>query len=102
MNSESGSQRRRIVAAGLWTWLGSAAFMPAFASDVVNDIAGADPMVPFDRYLQPSSYDGPQLSPDGRHIAVLAPVDGVTNLMIADVTKPAELHPLTHDHGRGM
>jgi dipeptidyl aminopeptidase/acylaminoacyl peptidase len=76
--------------------------VPAFAGDVMNDIPGADPMVPFDRYLQPSSYDGPQLSPDGKHIAVLAPVDGVTNLMIADVAKPTQLRPLTADRGRGM
>ena len=51
------------------------------AATVVNEIAGADPMVPFDSYLLPPSYQAPQLSPDGRHIAVLAQVEGVINLM---------------------
>jgi dipeptidyl aminopeptidase/acylaminoacyl peptidase len=94
----------RLLAAVLaaCAWLAGAAFTPASAMDVINDIPGADSMVPFDSYLQPSSYDGPQLSPDGRHIAVLAPVDGVTNLMIADAAKPTELRALTHDQGRGM
>jgi hypothetical protein len=41
----------------------------AGAVTVVNEIAGADPMVPFDSYLLPPSYEAPQLSPDGRHIA---------------------------------
>jgi dipeptidyl aminopeptidase/acylaminoacyl peptidase len=83
-------------------WLAGLAFAQALATPVVNDIPGADPMVPFDRYLQPSSYEGPQLSPDGRQIAVLAPVDGVTNLMIADAAEPTALRPLTRDAGRGM
>src|SRR5262245_38361607 len=102
MNSTSDKRRTWVVLLVMSTWLTCAAFVPALASDVVNEIPGADPMVPFDQYLKPSSYDGPQLSPDGRHIAVLAPVDGVTNLMIADVAKPTELRPLTRDKGRGM
>ena len=101
MNNEIRTGRSRLALRVVWSLLASMIATPAFAGEVMNDIPGADPMVPFDRYLQPSSYDGPQLSPDGRHIAVLAAVDGVTNLMIADVAKPTGLRPLTRERGRG-
>jgi hypothetical protein len=38
---------------------------------------------------------------DGKHIAVLGQVDGVPNLMLANIGKPTVLRALTHDHGRG-
>lgn len=69
---------------------------------VVNEIAGADELVAFERYLLAPSYEAPQISPDGRHIAVLAQVEGVLNLMLADTADPTKLRPLTHDRGRGM
>ncbi|MGH8189637.1 MAG: TolB family protein, partial [Steroidobacteraceae bacterium] len=64
--------------------------------------SGADALVPFERYMLAPSYEAPQISPDGKHIAVLAQVDGVTNLMIADTANPTRLRPLTRDRGRGM
>jgi dipeptidyl aminopeptidase/acylaminoacyl peptidase len=72
------------------------------APPVMNEIPGADPLVPFESYLLKPSYEAPKISPDGKHIAVLAQVDGVSNLMMADVGVPATLRALTHDHGRGL
>ncbi|HZP88531.1 MAG TPA: prolyl oligopeptidase family serine peptidase [Burkholderiales bacterium] len=69
---------------------------------VVNEIPGADPLIPFDDLLLHASYEHPKISPDGKHIAVLGQVNGVGNLMLADVDKPTELKPLTHDTGRGL
>jgi dipeptidyl aminopeptidase/acylaminoacyl peptidase len=69
---------------------------------VVNEIPGADPLVPFESYLLKPSYEAPKVSPDGRHIAVLAQVDGVSNLMLADAATPTKLLALTHDTGRGL
>lgn len=69
---------------------------------VVNEITGADELVPLERYLVAPSFEAPRISPDGRHIVVLANVDGVRNLMLADTAKPTELHALTHDKGRGF
>jgi dipeptidyl aminopeptidase/acylaminoacyl peptidase len=69
---------------------------------VVNEIPGADPLVPFERYLLKPSYEAPKISPDGRHIAVLAQVDGVSNLMLADIATPTKLRALTRDTGRGL
>ena len=75
----------------------------AFAGGaVVNEIPGADPLVPFESYLLKPSYEAPKISPDGKHIAVLAQAEGVSNLMIADIDKPTTLRALTHDRGRGL
>jgi dipeptidyl aminopeptidase/acylaminoacyl peptidase len=43
-----------------------------------------------------------QLSPDGAHLAWLAPLDGVLNVWVAPSEDPAAAHPITHDTGRGI
>jgi dipeptidyl aminopeptidase/acylaminoacyl peptidase len=80
--------------------LGSAAAPSAPA--VMNEIPGADPLVPFERYLLKPSYEAPKVSPDGKHIVVMGQIEGVSNLMIADVSDPTALRPLTHERGRGL
>src|SRR5450631_2126394 len=72
------------------------------APRVLNEIPGADPLVPFESYLLKPSYEAPQISPDGKHIAVLGQIDGVSNLMIAEIGRPTTLRPLTHERGRGL
>lgn len=72
------------------------------ATKVVNDIPGADPLIPFEALLLKPSYEAPKLSPDGRYIAVLGQVNGVGNLQLATIDKPTELKPLTRDTGRGF
>jgi dipeptidyl aminopeptidase/acylaminoacyl peptidase len=42
------------------------------------------------------------LSPDGVHLAWLAPVDGVLNVWVAPRDNLAAAHPITHDSGRGI
>src|SRR5215469_3926525 len=80
--------------------LGAAAAPPAPA--VMNEIPGSDPLVPFARYLLKPSYEAPKVSPDGKHIVVMGQIEGVSNLMIADVSTPTALRPLTHERGRGL
>ncbi len=72
------------------------------APRVVNEIPGSDPLVPCESYLLKPSYEAPQISPDGKHIAVLGQIDGVSNLMIAEIDRPTALRPLTHERGRGL
>jgi dipeptidyl aminopeptidase/acylaminoacyl peptidase len=72
------------------------------APPVMNELPGADPLVPFESYLLKPSYEAPKISPDGKHIVVLGQIDGVSNLMIADVGNPTSLRPLTHERGRGL
>ncbi len=43
-----------------------------------------------------------QISPDGRHLAYLAPRDGVLNLWVAPRDDLAAAEPVTHDTGRGI
>jgi dipeptidyl aminopeptidase/acylaminoacyl peptidase len=42
------------------------------------------------------------LSPDGEHLAYLAPLDGVLNVWVAPVDAPQEARPVTRDTGRGI
>lgn len=43
-----------------------------------------------------------RLSPDGRRIAFLAPLDGVLNVWVAPADDPREAKPVTNDRGRGI
>ena len=42
------------------------------------------------------------ISPDGRQVASLAPVDGVMNIIVAPVTDPGAERAVTHERGRGI
>ena len=44
----------------------------------------------------------PQLSPDGRFLSYLAPVDGVLNVWVGPAEDPASAKPVTTDTGRGI
>ena len=44
----------------------------------------------------------PQLSPDGRFLSYLAPVDGVLNVWVGPADDPAAAKPVTTDKGRGI
>jgi len=43
-----------------------------------------------------------QISPDGRRIAYLAPVDGVLNVWVGPVNRPDKAKPVTNDRKRGI
>jgi dipeptidyl aminopeptidase/acylaminoacyl peptidase len=43
-----------------------------------------------------------RVSPDGRHIAFLAPLNGVLNVWVAPADRPEAASPVTHDTGRGI
>lgn len=43
-----------------------------------------------------------RLSPDGRTISYLAPLDGVLNVWVGPAEQPADAEPVTHDTGRGI
>jgi dipeptidyl aminopeptidase/acylaminoacyl peptidase len=44
----------------------------------------------------------PSLSPDGVHLAFLAPVDGVLNIWVGPADDPDAAWPVTYDRGRGI
>lgn len=43
-----------------------------------------------------------RLSPDGQHLAYLAPLDGVLNVWVAPADRPDDAQPITRDTGRGV
>jgi dipeptidyl aminopeptidase/acylaminoacyl peptidase len=45
---------------------------------------------------------GPQLSPDGKRLAFLAPVNGVLNVWVGPATEPDKAKPVTADKKRGI
>jgi dipeptidyl aminopeptidase/acylaminoacyl peptidase len=44
----------------------------------------------------------PHISPDGKHLSYLAPVDGVLNVWVGPIDKPDEARPITKDRKRGI
>lgn len=44
----------------------------------------------------------PQMSPDGKRLAYLAPVDGVMNILVGSPEQPDGAKPITHDTERGI
>jgi len=44
----------------------------------------------------------PKLSPDGKHLSYLAPVEGVMNVWVGPVDKPQDAKPVTKDTKRGI
>lgn len=62
----------------------------------------APALPPFEAFFTPVSYVAPQLSPDGRWIAWIAPVAGVNNFFVAPVTDPARKRQLTFRTGQGV
>jgi dipeptidyl aminopeptidase/acylaminoacyl peptidase len=75
---------------------------PAAPSRVAESIAEADSLLPLATLLAPATNEAPQLSPDGRWVSFLRPVDGALNLFVAPADSPEAARPLTHRAGRGL
>jgi hypothetical protein len=64
--------------------------------------ATADSLISLELLTGPSRYAVPLLSPDGRLLSFMAPVDGALNLWVGPATAPDSARPLTHERGRGL
>jgi dipeptidyl aminopeptidase/acylaminoacyl peptidase len=53
-------------------------------------------------YFDNPDYNAVSLSPDGQHLAWLAPLDGVSNLWVAPVADPTAGRPVTRVTGRNL
>lgn len=60
------------------------------------------PLVPRDRFFGNPDRAAVRLSPDGKHLTFLAPLDDVLNIWLAPVDDPESAIPLTADTGRGI
>jgi dipeptidyl aminopeptidase/acylaminoacyl peptidase len=64
--------------------------------------AAADNLIPRKLLFGNPDRAGVQLSPDGKHISFLAPVNGVMNVWVGPVDNPAAAKPVTADKKRGI
>lgn len=59
-------------------------------------------MLPLQLLLAPDEFVAPQVSPDGRWISFIAPLDGVANLFVAPIDDPKRGTPVTRYTERGV
>ena len=62
----------------------------------------ATPLIPRRVLFGNPGKASPTLSPDGLHIAFLAPVEGVLNVWVGPASDPGAAEPVTQDAGRGI
>jgi len=60
------------------------------------------PMLPLQRLMAPASFTVPQISPDGRLVSWIAPLDGTPNLYVAEVGDLESARPVTHFTDSGV
>jgi dipeptidyl aminopeptidase/acylaminoacyl peptidase len=64
--------------------------------------SGADTLIPRDKIFGNPSRAGGQISPDGKHVSWLAPVDGVMNVWVAPVGNLGAAKAVTKEAKRGL
>lgn len=68
-----------------------------------SDIAKEQtPIIPLGDFFSDPSHAFPQISPDGIHIAYLAPVEGISNIWVASRKNPSDKKALTNVKGSGL
>ncbi len=68
----------------------------------VAHAAKAPPLIPRQLIFGNPEKAGGQLSPDGKWLSYLAPVEGVLNVWVGPADKPEAAQPVTHDKKRGI
>jgi dipeptidyl aminopeptidase/acylaminoacyl peptidase len=66
----------------------------------MNDAVPSIPIIPREALFGNPEKSGAQIAKDGRHIAWLAPLDGVMNVFVAPRTALQDARPLTRETGR--
>lgn len=65
-------------------------------------MSAAPPLIPRETLFGNPDKAALRISPDGRHLAFLAPVNGVLNVWVAPTSTPEAATPVTQDTGRGI
>ncbi|MFC4727406.1 S9 family peptidase [Coralloluteibacterium thermophilus] len=82
-----------------------AAFLLALPAAHAHEVApghGDVELIPRDALFGNPERAGVQLSPDGRTLSWIAPLDGVMNVWVAPADDPARARPVTRDDARGI
>jgi dipeptidyl aminopeptidase/acylaminoacyl peptidase len=75
---------------------------PGSREDPPQISAFPSPLIPREVFFGNPDKAALRVSPDGRHLAFLAPVTGVLNVWVAPADRPEAAKPVTHDTGRGI
>jgi dipeptidyl aminopeptidase/acylaminoacyl peptidase len=75
---------------------------PAAGDGKAAQAVAKTPLIPRDVLFGNPDKAGPRISPDGKHLSYLAPVDGVLNVWVAPVDDLAAAKAVTHDKKRGI
>lgn len=86
---------------GVMMCAGMAISVAARAEDKAKAAGGAS-LIPRSTLFGNPDRASPQISPDGKQIAFLAPVDNVLNVWVGPVEDPAAAKAVTKDSGRGI
>jgi dipeptidyl aminopeptidase/acylaminoacyl peptidase len=68
----------------------------------VAETSAQTPLIPRKSLFGNPDKAAARISPDGKHISYLAPVDGVLNVWVAPIDKPDQARPVTKDEKRGI
>ncbi|WP_447727236.1 S9 family peptidase [Sphingomonas koreensis] len=82
--------------------LSGAVLLSAGAAVATPPQAGADTLIPRDKIFGNASRSGGQISPDGKHVSWLAPVDGVMNVWVAPIANLGSAKAVTRESKRGL
>ncbi|MEG3181210.1 S9 family peptidase [Sphingomonas sp. LT1P40] len=82
--------------------LSGAVLLGAGAAVATPPQAGADTLIPRAKIFGNPSRSGGQISPDGKHVSWLAPVDGVMNVWVAPIANVGAAKAITKETKRGL
>ena len=82
--------------------LSGAVLLGAGAAIATPPQAGADTLIPRDKIFGNPSRAGGQISPDGKHVSWLAPVNGVMNVWVAPLADLGAAKAVTKEAKRGL
>ena len=75
---------------------------PPKVEEAVKAAPEEAPLIPREVFFGNPDKASVQLSPDGKQISYLAPVEGVLNVWVGPADKPADAKPVTDDTHRGI
>ena len=75
---------------------------PPKAEEAAKAVQAEAPLIPREVFFGNPDKASVQLSPDGKQISYLAPVEGVLNVWVGPADKPEDAKPVTDDTYRGI
>src|SRR5262249_50830132 len=86
----------------LWVAGGSGADQPGPAFPEPTPTGAKSGLIPRRVLFDNPDRSDPKISPDGKYLSYLAPVDRVMNVWVAPIDKPNEARAITQDKKRGI